>query len=287
MNYRFKHDKNIIRFPQGFTEEDRGLKSCCDPFLVLASETSNNSWENDLTGVYIKASDPGDIVEFKITNCDFPTPLDNLGEVGIFPQDDLAVGFIYDWKQYLLTYGAGLYTISVEFTISGVTGGYMIGQYLLKPFSIYNASGTVRVKALYNSFYELQLVDFTNSNFVDTVRFEGFFGKRQPKTDVKNYITKGRKVAKSTRENLNEYELESDPVGICITRKLLDHFVNEDSLFISDHNKYNHDYLLFDIPVVLEETSELEYKQKNRWAQIKATFGQRDKLDKSYYNNEQ
>ena len=100
-------------------------------------------------------------------------------------------------------------------------------------------------------------------------------------------ITKGRKVEKVTRENLNEYELRTDPIEVVITRRLIDfHFLNEDLLLITDHNTSNHDYLLFDKKVVLEESPEIEYIERSRWAKMIVKFGDRKKLDKSYYNEE-
>jgi len=287
MNYRQKICVNVIRFPQGFAEENRGLKKeCCDAELKLASSTSNDSYKNDWSGVPVKISDISDIVDIIITKCDDPfNPLPLLGEVLDCPEDELTVGYVFEWKQYLLAYGEGLYTISVQFTISGTPGGYDFGTFELKEFTIPNAAETSRVYSQFNSYLQRELMDFTNSNYKDTIRFHGFFGNREPKTEINNLISKGRKIEKVTRENLNAYTLRTDPVSICITRRLLDwHFLNEDVCKISDHNRTNHDYLLFDLPVALEETPEIEYIEGNRWAKVTAIFGDRSKLDKSYYN---
>jgi len=284
MNYRNKICFDVIRFPNGFDEESRGLEVCCVPLLKLASDT-NDGYKNDITGVAIKLSSLTDIVDFSIFKCGNPIALQNLGTVGSYPQDDLVVGFMFDWKQYLSVYGAGLYTIKVEFTISGIVGGYNYGQYDLKAYSIQTARGTVRVWSEPNSYYQKELIDYSNSNHKDSLRFNGFFGNRTPNTEINNLITQGRKVEKVTRENLNQYTLKSDVVDIRITRRLLDfHFLNEDTLLLSDHNASNHDYLLFDVPVVVDESPEIEYIERSRLAWITATFGDRKKLDKSYYN---
>jgi len=287
MNYRQKICVKVITFPEGFDEEDRlGCKTpCCVSQLKLASTTDDDNYKNDITGIPIKTSDVTDIVDFVIEKCGNPIPLPNLGEILVAPQDDLLVGFIFDWKQYLIAYGVGEYKITVNFTISGVTGGYLYGQYDLKNYSVTNAMYTSRIWSEYNSFFQRELMDFTNSNFKDSVRFFGTFGTRQPETEINQLITKGRKSEKITRENLNKWTLNTDPLSIDITRQLLNwHFLNEDVCLMSDHNKYNHDYLLFDIPVVLQETATVEYLDKDRGAKITAIFGDRKKLDKSYYN---
>jgi len=284
MNYRNKICYDIIRFPIGFDEEDRGLEVCCLPLLKLAS-TLTDGYKNDITGVAIKKSGASDLVEFKIYKCGDAVALPNLGDIGTYPQDDLVVGFIYDWRQYLSAYGPGLYTISIEFNISGIVGGYDYGQYDLKAYSIATAKGTVRVWSEPNSYYQKELIDYTNSNHKDSIRFNGFFGNRTPNTEINNLITRGRTVEKVTRENLNQYTLKSDVIDIRITRRLLDfHFLNEDKLLLSDHNESNHDYLLFDVPVSVEETPEIEYIERSRLAWLTATFGDRRKLSKSYYN---
>tara|TARA_R110002153_G_scaffold32752_5_gene99067 strand:+ start:857 stop:1729 length:873 start_codon:yes stop_codon:yes gene_type:complete len=288
MNFRTKKCFNVIQFPEGFKEEDR-IKcktDCCDAQLKLASLIDNDNYQNDVTGITIKKADLSDIVEFEITNCDDPnTPLPLLGEIGNYPQDDLATGFIFVWKEYLAAYGEGKYNINVNFTISGVVGGYLYGQYELQKYSIQSARHTFRVWSEFKSYFQKQNIDFTDSNFKDSIRAFGFFGNRQTKTEINNLISAGRKVEKVTRENLNEYKLTTDPVSITISRQLLNfHFLNEDVTLISDHNRHNHDYLLFDVPVVLEETPEIEYQSRNRGATITATFGDRNKLSKSFYN---
>lgn len=285
MDYRFKQNVQVVSFPKGFEEEDRGLKGCCDcKELVLAHPTESDSWKNDCTGVYGKiAQGEGDSVTFTMEDAN-GNVVTNEGTTADFPNDPQAVGFIYDWQKVLLRHGIGCYTIKVNYTIAGITGGYTWGVYELKQYSIYNARGTVRIKSKFNTYWQTLQIDFTNSNFVDGVRFNGFFGKRQPKTEINNLIGKSRRVEKATRENLNEYTLESDPLSICITRQLIDfHLLNEDECFISDHNQSNHDYLLLDKPVVVTNTAEIEYKEGNRWANITATFGDRALLDKNYY----
>jgi hypothetical protein len=284
MDYRYKEDVSVIRFPKGVTDEDRGLTECCSPFLVMAHPTENDTYKNDTELAYEKKGLTSDSVAFTIEDCD-GNILTNLGEAAIFPNDNLAIGFMYDWQQYLNTYGAGVYTIKVVFTIAGVAGGYTWGQYNLKQFSIENAKGSVRIKSEFNSYYLPKQIDFTNSNCLTTLRFRGYFGDRQPKTEINQYVDKSRSVVKATRENLNEYTLRTDPVTYCITSRLLDfHLLTEDICYLSDHNSSNHSYQYFDLPVVLEESPEVEYRDKNRLANIVAKFGDRTKLDKSFFN---
>ncbi len=284
MDYRYKNCVNVITLPSGFEEEDRGLKGCCIPCLVLASTSESESWKNDVLGVHVKLSQISDSVTFIMEDCD-GTILTNFGDIGVYPNDNLARGFIYDWKQVLQTYGAGKYKVRVEYNVSGITGGFIWGIYELKNYSIENAKGSVRIWSEFDSYLQTLNIDFTNSNHKDSIRFNGFFGNREPKTDIVNLITKGRKVEKATRENLNTYTLTSDPVSICVTRRVLDfHLLSEDKCLITDHNKYNHDYLIQDKSVVLEESPDVEYLTFDRKATLIVKFGDRVKNQKSFYN---
>lgn len=278
----------MITFPKGNEEEDRGRKDCCCEEAVLASSTSTDVLKNDVKGVHIKKSDPSDIVTFTIEKCGGPV-LANLGVVSVFPNEPNGVGFEYDWKQYLIAHGAGKYIIKVQFTISGVIGDYTHGTYTLKEYSVTSAKHTVRIRSVFNSYLLKEEFDFTGSGFTDTVRFNGFFGTRKPNTKMNNLIDTGRTIAKSTRENINLYELNTDPLLECITKQIIDfHLLCEDGCFISDHNNHNHSYNEYeDKPVSLDNDNggiETEPIKLSRFIYINAIFGDRKQIDKSYYN---
>jgi len=69
-----------------------------------------------------------------------------------------------------------------------------------------------------------------------------------------------------------------------MTQQLIDkHFINEDIIKITDYNRFNHDFNIFDKEVVLIDTPEFEYPFLDRKAKIIATFGDRKLIDKSYF----
>jgi hypothetical protein len=285
MDYRHKQDFKVVKLPSIFVNEKRGKCPPCNTCnqLALASVDDSDGYKNDTKGVFLKKGSNSDVVTFTIEQNG--VVLSNLGTVAIFPQDNLTTGFIYDWKQYLTTYGSGCFIIKCQFTISGVDGEFTIGVYDLKPYSIDNASSTVRLLSKFKSYSLNNDVDFTNSNFEDSIRFNGFFGNRKPNTEINNLISKGRIVEKVTRENLNSYELRTDPLNECKTKQLLDfHLLHEDEIYISDHNATNHSYNYFDKPLVLTETPEIEYTDGDRNAKITAIFGDKTVNNKSMYN---
>jgi hypothetical protein len=284
MNNRFKHKVDVIRFPKGFSEEERGYEECCVPFLVLADLESNDTWKNDFTGVYVKASSPSDIVSIIIQ--DFAgNDLAILGQTVTFPHEDNMTSFIFEWKQYLANYGAGCYKIFIKYTISGVNGFLLFGAYELKPYSVENAMGTVRISTVYDSFNKKENIDFTDSVFKDTVRFNGFFGGRKLRPQIEQLIDVNNVSVKTTREYLNQYELFSDPLNFVHWTKIVDgHLINEDECFISDHNAHNHSYQYLDLPVVLDDEIDATYYDFARTSIIIAKFGDRVKNQKTFYN---
>ena len=285
MDYRHKQHFKIVKLPSIFEAEKRGKCSPCNTCnqLALASISENEGYKNDTKGVFLKKGDASDVVTFTIEQNEVVLP--NLGTVAVFPQDALAVGFIFEWKQYLTTYGVGCFIIKCQFTISGVDGEFKIGVYDLKPYSIDHASSTVRVLSKFKSYSLNNDIDFTDSNFEDSIRFNGFFGNRKPDTQINNLISKGRIVEKVTRENLNVYELRTDPINECKTKQLLDfHFLHEDEIYISDHNATNHSFNYFDKPLILNDTPEIEYVDGDRNAKITAVFGDKKLNNKSMYN---
>lgn len=293
MNYRKKIDLDVITFPSGFDEEDRGLKTCCKKFTVFADLTSTDTEKNDKKGVKVALSDLSDSVTFSIEKCGTDGALTNLGIDAVFPQDPLAVGFIFDWREYASTYGFGGYTIRVDFTISGVTGGYVIGKYDLIPFSIERAQGWTRIHATFNTYLNAdergQTIDFTGSNFEDMLRVPGIFGERQTNTERTELITKGYTREKTKTTNPITYEWRTNPIGICSTRLILDlYFIGADVLYLTDHNKQSHDYLLQDIPTTIKagESPTIEYLKMSREAKIVQVLTKTQIKERSYYNKQ-
>jgi hypothetical protein len=283
LNYRKKEDFNVVKLPSGLQPEDRGLIECCCAYDVYADLSSNDSWKNDVKGVYLKRSTSGDTATFKIKDCQ-NNVLTNLGTVLSFPNDPLTKGFVYNWKQYLQTYGAGVYTISVDYSISGITGTLIFGAFNLQNYSLAKLDETIRLKSLFNSYSMEEDIDFTGSNFVDTVRVAGYFGLMQPNAEVNNLITKGRKMVKTTREYLKSYELTCEPLTSCESPLILKHLLNEDGCFISDYNISNHSYLYNDFPVIVSGEINCEYPSNARLMRLKATFNDITKNKKSMYN---
>lgn len=277
---RTKQCFQVIKLPETLPSESYGLKGCCDHYLVLAGGTED--WQNDVTSAFMKLQLITDSCTIVLKDADDnnATYQPNLTQC---PNDSLGYYATIYWNQVLATDGAGCYTIEVNYSIAGVTGTIEWGTYELKQYSPKNAEMTIRLKGVFNQINEIENINFSGSNMTDTIRFYGFFGKRQPNLQVDNLIYQDRKIENVQRENLNVYELLSDPLTINYTRKIIDlYFLSESDLYISEHHPNNHTSEYKNLPVSISETSEIEYLELSKFAKIKAKFNDktRDKLTK-------
>lgn len=271
-----------IKLPEVFEEQDRGFKICCDcPMLVLGGGTE--TWENDVTSAWIKLSAPSDSATFSLKKdgvISSYTPL-----VYEFPNEPNAFYTTIPWTDVLSQDGIGCYTLSIEYNISGIIGELMWGQYNLKPYSIDNALETARIRVKYNLQQEIEGINFTGANVEDCIRFNGFIGDRQPNMEIDNLTYQNRVVKTVVRENLDTFTIKTDPLLECFISPMCNLFLlSENEMWISDYNAHNHSYRINDIPVVVQETPEIDYlDQFQRRAILTCLVGLRSKNRRTHY----
>jgi len=281
---RNAHKSTFVRgsLPTIFGDEDRRFQQCEQPFIVLASVEDGSMYKNDVTHVFQNVILSGDTVTISIEKNG--TVLTNRGTSVFYPNSPNAVGFIFDWRQYLQNEGVGCYTIKLECVLAGVNIDFTWGNYELSPWTIDSAMNTVRVYSRFNSYALNHDIDFSGSNAVDSLRFNGFFGNMQPNTKVNNLKANNNVQSKVTRENLKTYELTSDLLNVCHTKRLIDlHFLHENDVWISDHNPQNHTYEYRDIEVIVKEVPDIEYPKDVRGAVVKCVFEDKQPYYKSRY----
>ena len=281
---RIEKSYSAIQFPIVFEEQNRGWQfGCCESFLVLADPTSSDSWKNDVNSAWCKLSDPNDSVNFKLYKNGNPTTYQP-SPVPFVNEPDAYYATI-QWIDVLNSEGIGCYTWIIEYNISGVIGQFNWGVYNLKQYSVENAEQTARVRVKFNLIQAIEGINFSQSNVEDSLRFFGFIGERQPNMEIDNLIYQNRTMESVIRQNLNEYTITTDPTGEDITRKLVDlYLLSENEMFISDYNISNHSYRYNDLPVIVEQSPELNYIDLNqRKAIVTCIVGDRTKNKRTFY----
>lgn len=270
---RHKVSIKPIKIPSQTDPENRGYLTCRDPFLVLASVTEGDRYHNDISGFAQKLFSEDDTADWVL---EFDgQDVAPLGVAVTFPNEEFVSAFVVDWRQHLADTGAGCYKVRCDWNIGGVTGSFYRGSYNLIPWTIENASGTVRILSTYNDFSRALQIDFTDSGFNDTLRFYGQFGKMQPNMEVNNFTDVDFVQRKVKNDNMKSFILEMYPTTDCYTTRLIDeHLLHANDIWISDHNATNHSWNYRDLPVILkmETTPELNYPDGSRLASVTATF---------------
>jgi hypothetical protein len=278
---RFLREYSAISLPTDFVEQDRGADDCCCEYLVLGSPGAD-TWKNDKTSAWIKLSDPTDTFTFALYKNGFITSY--LPVAVPFPSEPNAYYCTISWIDVLNSDGIGCYELKIDYDISGVIGSVSWGKYNLKPYTVANALGTARVRALFNGIQETEGINFTNSNVDYSFRFAGFIGSQQPNTETDNIIYGNREMKRVIRENLNTYEIITDPLTECFIRPLMTLFLlSENELFISDYNVFNHSYRYLDLPVIVNESPEITYFDFSRKASLKCKVEDKFKNKRTYY----
>jgi hypothetical protein len=269
-----------IKIPKDFSEPDRGLDECCCEWLVLGS--SGSSWENDKTSAWIKLSSGLDSSTFTLLKNGNPTAY--VPTSLPLPQEPNGFYCTINWYDVLLSDGAGCYSLVIQFNISGILGTLNWGNYKLKPYTVNNAKGTARIRAIFNGRQEAEQINFTGADVVSDIRFNGFIGKRQPNMEIDNIIYGNREMKRVIRENLYSYEIGTDPLQECFIRPMIEtYLLSENELYISDYNVGNHSYRYTDLAVIVQESPEIEYYDFSRLAKLTCKVGDKFKTQRTYY----
>lgn len=278
---RIFKEYNAIKLPQPFVEENRGVKDCCCELLVLGS-SSNNSWESDKTSAWLKLSDAGDTFTFKLYKSGALAnyqPLPNA-----FVNEPNAWFTTIDWGAVIVSDGVGCFSLEIEYSISGVSGSFTWANYTLKQYNTQNALGTARLRAVFDGYHEIEGINFSASNITTDWRFYGYIGNRQPNMEIDNIIFGNREMKRVIRENLNSYEIITDPLNECVIKPIVDLILlSENKLFVSDYNAHNHSYRYQDLPVIVSESPDLEYYDFSRKAKLTCKVADKFKNTRTYY----
>ena len=198
-----------VQLPIVSEDEDRGFFKCCERLSVLANG-DGISWHNDVNSAWIKLSSATDSVSFKLLDCSgletIYTPT-----VNEFVKEEFSFYTTIQWADVLASDGAGIYSISIEYSIGGIIGSFIWGSYELTEYSIENALGTARMRVFFNLNQTIEGINFTDSNVEDSIRFNGQIRKDQPNTEINNLIYGSRRVETVVNENLQTYMLTTDP----------------------------------------------------------------------------
>lgn len=269
---------------------DDSPKECCVPELVLASITEPTiTWKNDITSAWFKLDTTADTIEFKlykqVNGVDVLATYQPTKTPVVVNPNNTDFYATIPWKTVLSTDGEGCYTYKLLWNVSGLAGTTEWGEYQLLTYSTDTAKGTIRLRAVLNQFNNIENIDFTNSKVQDTLRLNGFFGKREPTFVVDNLVYQDRKSYNVQREIINNYTLFTDPIKQKYADKIIDlYLLSEFELYASDHNPFNFSSEFKDTELIVEESPTLEYIDFTNFVKITAKLQDKKKDKLTKYN---
>ena len=274
-----------VKIPKALVtnEFDEPFRCCDEKQLVLAHPSETESYKNDMTSAWVKLSSASDTITFTLTKNNLATSYTptNIS----FPNEPFGWYTTIQWKDVLASDGIGCYKLKLNYSIGGITGELIWGTYELKQYSLSSAKSTARLRVKFNLNQDIEGINFTGSNVEDSIRFFGFIGDRQPNMEIDNLIYQDRTLKTVVRENLNNYQIKTDPYTNGIIDLLTDlYLLSENELFISDYNQFNHSHSILDLPVIVQESPEIDYlAQYQRKAVLTCVVGDKEQNKRTYY----
>lgn len=252
--------------------ESYATKECCNPMLVLAKVGENESWKNDITSAWYKVTeDASDWVEFILYKKGDVQAIYQ-PSINKFSYDTAYYATIY-WQSVISLDGTGCYYLKVRYNIDDEIKEFIWGEYNLQHYSLEKAKSTVRVKAEINQYFGIDDINFKDSNLVDCLRFNGYFGDMIPNFKIDNLIYENRRFENVQRERIATYTLRTDPLMYNMTDMLINvYLLAENKIFISDYNSFNHSWFYKDIELIVSNSPEIDYQEFSRLASVTCEF---------------
>ena len=254
------------------------VDECCYQSPVLASTTSNESFQNDINSFLFKRNFSSEtiiltlqkngVTNLPIVNDDYGIYYD-FGTFGDYPNYK---GIKIEWQKVLTLQGPGTYRIKVESNfITGATETYSI-PFVLSEYTQEKADGTFRVQSVQNGYLQHIDFDFSGLNWVDGLRIRGFFGNRQAEYEQENVLYANRDSKQIRSELINTYVCQTMHIPDCITDQIIEYHNFANELLFTDYNLNNHKKTYVQKSVVFDSIESIEYKDISTFAPLQLKY---------------
>jgi hypothetical protein len=253
---RTKEEFVLTKSPKQFISDSRTINDCCEKRKVVASLSSLDPYQNDITGHPMA----GETVVFKL----FKGSVDTGYVIQSIPfiQQANMWGCQLNWRDILNLYGAGCFQLKADTEYVGLEETVTIETYELFRFDAQNTVlDEVRIMSVFNSLDVKNGIDYTGLNLIDSIRVPGMFGYNQSNTEVNNYTKTNYEQNSITRRDRDTYELRTEPISDKFVKILRYHLLHENVCKISDYCLTNPRFDYKDFDVIVSETMSIEYRQ--------------------------
>lgn len=266
----------VIPTPQ---PPNRGFAECCFKLTVLADLNNSDSYYNDFNSFYYQKQSPSDTIQFDLINTAngsvyslHNTTYGIYKPFGSIAENTKLSYVTVEWRKVLQLLGAGTYQIRTITTIAGIAVTQLSNTYYLEHFNWNIANDTIRIDSYFSGKLISEDIIFKGSNFKDSLRIKGFFGREKPiytqdTLIFKTYIEKQMSIKVD-----KEFQLQTNDIPECVGTYLQYFLLLGSELKISDYNKDNYSYKYNQESVLFSGVSDPEYFQNNRRTILNYTF---------------
>ncbi len=273
---RHKVTIKSVKLPKDETPETRlPTDNCCDCIWdVFADAESTKSYKNHVSSRWVIA----ETVVFKLYKSGVLTSFQPTAQD--FTNDLTAKYCTIPWRDVLLVDGQGCYVLKAELETAGLSFEKTLGTFNLMQFDWDLAKKKTMLRSVFNDANLREEINFTGSNVIDCIMFDGDVEEFQPNTDINNLVFSDYSQNKVKRENLTSWTVNVNPSGYCMINRLINlHLVGENELFVSDYRYDAFDKTILDKPCILSETPQMTalYSSERQ----KSTFKVQEKVVKN------
>ncbi|MEX0940092.1 MAG: hypothetical protein WDZ41_01930 [Candidatus Babeliales bacterium] len=244
--------------------DDRGFESCCFENYAFADSSSTEKRRNDFKSHLFKRVLPSDTMELTLekdgggSGNEFALDNNTYGELfdfGSITDRPDYFGYKLEWRKVLIAHGGGQYRIKLDYTTLGDTVTNYTSTFKLMEFDPILADKTARIDTVMNSYLKFNDMDYKDLNWENSIRFNGFFGRRRTTQENEELTYSGSdKVEGITSEQIQSYSCQVLLAPDCITNEIINYHLFADEMFAYDYNGNNHSYEDYNgLPIRLEE----------------------------------
>lgn len=267
------------------------IKECCYQAEVFAQTEDSDDDKNDYTGFWHKKQVPNETANFVLVNVETSDEYDlddntygTYKDFGTISDNPNLKTFILKWKKVLELHGEGLFTVVKRVSIAGINYEEAQVNYNLRVYSVNRADKSVRIDIKTDGLMERLKVDFANSGFETSLRFNGFFGRREPKYEEDTIVYNNFVKEQISMMQTNEYTLQSNLLPSCMTQPIIDFLLFANDIYLNDYNLNNHLRNIIKLPVKFADNKGTSYFSTTTKAVLNLTFSDKiiDNIKRNY-----
>lgn len=220
----------------------------CDGCDFIETQFVNDGgewWQNDKKSFIYSKRFSSDTITFNLykngvqvavfndaTYCDYY----NFGSALLINPD--YKGIVVDWNKVRLAFGYGIYFVRTTIVSLGTTYNYDSHNFEVVEYNANRADRSVRLE-WYQSGVIMSGFDYSGIGWYQSLRIDGFFGKKTPELNIDNYQDKGRNVKQIQSKIVNNYTLTTHLLPSYIGDLLNEDSILANDIYITDYNLLN------------------------------------------------